>query len=72
MFLFASDYCSRAAAAVDPVAAAAPAAVASRSNLNVYSFELRLYLVAKFKISKLSHRKRILYAWSIKSRRNKK
>ena len=29
-------------------------------------------LVAKFKTPKLSHRKKILYAWSIKSRRNKK
>ena len=29
-------------------------------------------LVVKFKIIKLSHQKRILHAWSIKSRRNKK
>ena len=29
-------------------------------------------LVANFKIPKLSHRMRILYAWSIKSRLNKK
>ena len=29
-------------------------------------------LVVKFKIIKLSHQKRILHAWSIKSRLNKK
>ena len=30
------------------------------------------YLVVKFKIPKLLHQKEILYAWSIKPKRNKK
>ena len=33
---------------------------------------IRPCLVAKFKISNLSHQKRILHAWSIKSKRNKR
>ena len=63
------------------------AAVASRPRNHSFAVFLGLYLpllirlvgsllrsclVAKFKIIKLSHRKGILHAWSIKSRRNKK
>ena len=38
----------------------------------LYFQKARSCLIAKFKIPKLSHRKRILHSWSIKSKRNKK
>ena len=48
--------------------------VLDKQAINMYEkrFKLRSNLVVKFKIPKLSHRKRILYALSIKSRQNKK